>query len=212
MPNPPIITQPRARIGLLGGSFNPPHNGHRDLSLAALEALSLDQIWWLVSPSNPQKKAEDYADYEARLKASEEVADHPRIHISDFERQSGTQYSFDTIAALTGKWPKLRFVWLMGADNLASFHTWRNWQDIFNTMPIAVFNRPGFAHAVTTAPASLAFSHARLPKRELRRLARHKPPAWGFIRSTYNSASSTNLREKHPKWQEHGSLEAPIEE
>ena len=204
--NPTPLTRQEARIGLLGGSFNPPHSGHRALSLAAFKALSLDQIWWLVSPANPQKRPEDYAAYEARLKASVTLAHHPRIHISDFEQHAGTQYSFHTIEALKQAWPEVHFVWLMGADNLASFHTWKNWQAIFDMLPIAVFNRPGYGAWALRSPASLAFAHRRLAGRRLRRLALQAPPAWGFIRETQNPTSSTQLRQNNPSWLTEGVL------
>ncbi len=200
MSNPPPLTNKTAAIGLLGGSFNPPHQGHREISLAALEAMDLDQVWWLVSPGNPQKDPKAYADESARLKASAAIADHPRIHVSDFEFQSGTRYSLDTIKALKAAFPAVDFVWLIGADNLASFHSWKNWQEIMAALPIAVFNRPGFRQKALCSPAARLFAKERVATREIRRLAHRAPPAWAYIGKTANQQSATRLRQIDPDW------------
>jgi nicotinate-nucleotide adenylyltransferase len=200
MSNPPPVIKKAANIGLLGGSFNPPHQGHREISLAALEAMDLDQVWWLVSPGNPQKDPKTYADESTRLKASVAMANHPRIHVSDFEFQSGTRYSLDTIKALKSAFPEINFVWLIGADNLASFHSWKNWQEIMAALPLAVFNRPGFRQRALSSPAARFFARERVPTREIRRLGHRSPPAWAYIGKTANQQSATQLRQTNPEW------------
>ncbi len=202
MSNPAPIIKKTANIGLLGGSFNPPHQGHREISLAALAAMKLDQVWWLVSPGNPQKDPKTYAGKSARLKASIDMADHPHIHVSDFEFQSGTRYSFDSIKALKTAFPGINFVWLIGADNLASFHSWKNWQEIMAALPVAVFNRPGFRHKALSSPTARFFAKERVATREIRRLAHRPPPAWAFIGKTANRQSATRLRQTNPDWSE----------
>src|SRR5688572_28185618 len=132
------------KIGLLGGSFNPAHRGHRRISLAAMEALGLDEVWWLVSPGNPLKPARDMTPYEARLASAREQAKGTRIKVSDFERQAETRYSVDTLAALKQRHPDHRFLWLMGADTVAQFHQWRSWRALAAMVPIAVIHRPGY--------------------------------------------------------------------
>jgi nicotinate-nucleotide adenylyltransferase len=133
-----------ARIGLLGGSFNPAHRGHRRISLAAMRALALDELWWLVSPGNPLKPAKGMANYEARLQSAREVARRSPIQVSDFEREAGTRYTIDTVAALLKRHPQHRFIWLMGEDTVAQFHQWKDWRKLAAMLPIAVVSRPGY--------------------------------------------------------------------
>jgi nicotinate-nucleotide adenylyltransferase len=130
------------RIGLLGGSFTPPHEAHRAISLTALKRLGLDRVWWLVSPGNPLKDPSMLPDLEARVEAARRIARHPRIDVSGFT--GGSAYTIDLLAALKRRFPGVQFVWLMGADNLAEFHHWREWEEIFALVPIAVFDRPGY--------------------------------------------------------------------
>ncbi len=182
------------RIGLLGGSFNPAHGGHRDISLSALNHFQLDAVWWLVSPGNPLKNPSDYAPYEERLIEAERVADHRKIVISDYERRRGLTYTVDTIAALKEEFPQTRFVWLMGADSLNTFHKWRDWRGIADAVPIAVFNRPGSEGAHRSAPAAEALRRAELDISDAAAIVGAKPPAWIFIPHTNNATSSTNIR------------------
>ena len=186
-------TQPR-QIGLLGGSFNPAHEGHREISIAALERLALDAVWWLVSPGNPLKDPEDYAPYDERLAYSRNVADHPNIIISDFERRHQLQYTVDTLNALKGAYEDVRFVWIMGADSLAGFHKWRDWRVIADSVPIAVFSRPGSEDASARSEAAIALSDFQRPPADAKLLAASPAPAWIFFTETANPISSTKLR------------------
>lgn len=183
-----------SRVGLLGGSFNPAHAGHREISLLALKRLSLDAVWWLVSPGNPLKDARDYAPYDARLKVARKVSDHPRIIVSNFEERKGLQYTVDTLETLRALWPQIDFVWLMGADSFATFHRWRDWKKIANLAPMAVFNRPGYETAWQGAPAAEALAPFRLEESAAESLARAEPPAWVFIEESRNPQSSTAIR------------------
>lgn len=183
-----------SRVGLLGGSFNPAHEGHREISLLALKRLSLDAVWWLVSPANPLKDAADYAPYEERLRIARKSADHPRIIVSNFEERKGLQYTVDTLETLRSLWPQIDFVWLMGADSLATFHRWREWRKIASLAPIAVFNRPGYETAWRTAPAAEDLAAFRIEECEAGDLARLEPPAWAFFGEPQNPLSSTAIR------------------
>lgn len=184
----------QSRIGLLGGSFNPAHEGHREISLAALRALGLDAVWWLVSPGNPLKAPDDYAPYELRLAKARAVADHPLIVVSDFENRKNLQYTVDTLDALVSLWPDMQFVWLMGADSLENFDRWKDWRRIFALAPIAVFSRPGHEKAAEESPAAKEFAAFRLEGTAARDLAGAEPPAWAYFSETANPLSSTRLR------------------
>ncbi len=188
------------RIGLLGGSFNPPHEGHRQISLIGLKKMNLDYVWWLVTPGNPQKKLADYADFSSRMAAAKACADHPRIIISDFEQRHGLTYTAHTIQTLKTKFPKTRFVWMMGADNLAGFHTWRDWRLIADNLPIAVFNRPGHRVACLQSPAAQTLEHYRLPVTSINRLPDLKAPAWIYYSNVMNTQSSTSIRRQNRDW------------
>lgn len=181
-------------IGLLGGSFNPAHDGHREISLAALASLGLDAVWWLVSPGNPLKDANGYAPYGERLAQARRAAADPRIVVSDFEARKNLRYTVDTVSLLQALWPQIRFVWLMGADSLDQFHLWKEWRRLFAAIPIAVFARPGFERAATESEAAQAFATFRLDDGAISRLAGAEPPAWGYFGDTRNPASSTELR------------------
>lgn len=183
-----------SRIGLLGGSFNPAHEGHREISLLALKRLNLDAVWWLVSPGNPLKDAAAYAPFDERLKVARKVADHPSIIISNFEERKGLQYTVDTLETLKALWPQIDFVWLMGADSLASFHRWRDWRRIASLVPFAVFNRPGHEAAWKAAPAAEALAAFRIDEGSADKLAGAEPPAWVFLSGPANPQSSTALR------------------
>ncbi|TAD90119.1 MAG: nicotinate-nucleotide adenylyltransferase [Alphaproteobacteria bacterium] len=183
-------------IGLLGGSFNPAHSGHREVSLSALRRLKLDQVWWLVSPQNPLKPTAGMAPLDARLRQARIVAQDRRIWVSDIERPLGTRYTADTLRRLVQLCPGVRFVWLMGADNLAGIHRWRAWRHIFETLPIAVLARPAYAHAALAGRAARVFRAARVPEAQARSLARRCPPAWTFLHTRLDPTSATDLRRR----------------
>ncbi|MEM8988332.1 MAG: nicotinate-nucleotide adenylyltransferase, partial [Pseudomonadota bacterium] len=181
-------------VGLLGGSFNPAHDGHREISLQALRRMQLDQVWWLVSPQNPLKSADDLADYDARVAKARAVADHPRIRVSDFERRRKLQYTYDTLRALIARHGGVRFVWLMGADNLQTFHKWAQWRAIAGLVPIAVFARPGYELSAPLSKAAQVFSYARVDERQSNMFGLRQPPAWIYLPETRNPLSSTQIR------------------
>lgn len=182
-------------IGLFGGSFNPAHAGHRDVGLAALRHLGLDQVWWLVSPQNPLKSAEQMAPQAKRLASAEAmIAGHPRLLATDLESSLGTVYTAETVRVLLRRFPRLRFVWLMGADNLAGIHRWRHWQHIFHDVPVAVFDRPTYSLAALGAPAAHRFAAKRLTGLARRRLKSARTPAWAFVTMKLNPASATAIR------------------
>ena len=147
---------PGLRIGLYGGSFNPPHAGHRHVSLRALKRLNLDRIWWLVTPGNPLKERDGLPGTAERVEAARRLAAHPRIAVTGFEEAIGTRYTVDTLRVVVERCPAVRFVWIMGADNLAGFHRWRGWRDIAQLMPFAVVDRPGWTLSATRSRAALA--------------------------------------------------------
>lgn len=182
-------------VGLLGGSFNPAHHGHREISLAAIERLKLDAVWWLVTPGNPLKDAAGYAPYEDRLSAARRVADHPRIVISDFEARKGLQYTVDTLNTLHELWPQMRFVWLMGGDSLNRLHLWKEWRAIFELVPLAVFARPGAEEALESE-AARAYLDFRLSAEAAGELAGRDPPVWIYFDDIANPLSSTEIRRR----------------
>ncbi|HML13272.1 MAG TPA: nicotinate-nucleotide adenylyltransferase [Xanthobacteraceae bacterium] len=184
---------PRLKIGLLGGSFNPPHEAHRAVSLLALRRLGLDRVWWLVTPGNPLKDTRALPSLVERVAAARRVAAHPRIDVTDLEATIGTRFTADTIAWLTRRFPTVRFVWIMGADNLAQFDRWRNWRAIAAAVPIAVVDRFG-ASAATGSPAAQALASARLRERDARSLPDRKPPAWVYLHGLKSPLSSTAIR------------------
>jgi len=191
---------PGMRIGLLGGSFNPAHEGHRHISLEAIARLGLDQVWWLVSPGNPLKNHADLATDDARLAAAKEVARHPRIVVTGFESALRTSFTADTLDFLAARSPAVRFIWLMGADNLASLHRWRDWRQIMLTFPIAVFDRPGWRYRALASRAARAYATCRLPESEARLLTLCRPPAWTFLSIPLSGLSSTQLRARRDAW------------
>ena len=181
-------------IGLLGGSFDPPHEGHAHLTREALKRFGLDQVWWLVSPGNPLK-TRGPAPLDTRLAAARQVMDHPRVAISDFEARAGTRYTAETLAALMSACPGVRFVWLMGADNLAQLDQWQNWQWIMENVPVGVLARPGQRISARMSKAARVYGHARLPGRMSHLLPRSEAPSWCFINMPMNAISSTKLRQ-----------------
>ncbi len=182
---------PGMKIGLLGGSFNPPHAGHRAASLLALKRLGLDRVWWLVTPGNPLKDRRALPPLEERLSAARKMASHPRIDVTGLEAEIGTRYSFDTLQWLKRRLPGVHFVWIMGADNLLNFRHWRNWREIAALVPIAVIDRPG---ASSTGPFVHRLAAHRLPEAGARRLPLADPPAWVFLHGLKSPVSSTALR------------------
>ncbi|TAK46911.1 MAG: nicotinate-nucleotide adenylyltransferase [Xanthobacteraceae bacterium] len=197
---------PGSRIGLLGGSFNPPHATHREASLFAMKRLGLDRVWWLVTPGNPLKEPGDLAPLAARLHAARRLARHPRIDVSCLEAVIGTRYSDDTVAFLRRRCPAVRFVWLMGADNLFTFHRWHNWTRLARRVPMAVIDRPPHGFRALASPAALALARYRLAEDKAARLADRTPPAWVFLHGLKSPLSSTMLR-RDPK--KHALFSAP---
>ena len=183
-------------IGLLGGSFNPPHAAHREVSLLAMKRLGLDRVWWVVSPGNPLKDTRGLTPLGDRMAAARALAQHPRIAVTDIEARIGTRYTIDTLRVLLARCPSVRFVWLAGADVLAEFHRWRDWDAIFRLVPLAFIYRGGGGLRALAAPAAHAFAAARLPERDARRLAGRRPPAWVFLHGLKSPLSSTALRRK----------------
>jgi nicotinate-nucleotide adenylyltransferase len=188
------------RIGLLGGSFNPPHVAHRAISLFAIKRLKLDRVWWLVSPGNPLKDHAALHDLDERTEAARRMADDPRIDVTCLEAVIGTRYTADTITYLRRRTSGLRLVWIMGADNLAQFHRWQNWRRIASEVPIAVIDRPPQSFRAMAAPAAQALSRYRLPENQAGRLADHRAPAWVFLTGMKSNLSSTGLRNPDGSW------------
>lgn len=187
---------PGMRIGLFGGSFNPPHEAHRLAALAALKKLGLDAVWWLVSPGNPLKSGQGLAPLEERVAAAKRLARHPRIAVTGVEAALGTRYTSDTIAALKARCRGVRFVWIMGADNLAQFHLWQNWRGIAAMLPLAVIDRPGASLRASAGVAARALARHRLTESDGLLLADARPPAWIFLHGLKSPLSSTALRAK----------------
>ena len=184
----------RLRVGLLGGSFNPAHAGHRHISLCALRALKLDEIWWLVSPQNPLKPVHGMEPQDLRLEAAAKVAAHPSIRVTGIESVLGTRFTADTLTALRQHFPFRRFVWLMGADNLSQMPRWNHWQRIFESVPVAVFDRSPYSHSVLAGLAARRFEQARRPARRAGQVVEATPPAWVFLHQQRHPASATAIR------------------
>lgn len=184
------------RVGLFGGSFNPAHDGHAHVAETALRRLELDRVVWLVSPQNPLKDANQTAPLEARMASARAAARPagPAMVVSDFETRVGTAWTVDTIRALRARHPGVRFVWLMGSDNLAGFHRWRGWTDIMRSAPVAVVARPGNLLDSRTAPAARRFSAFRIPAEQARLLPALEAPAWTYLTAPLNHRSSTAIR------------------
>ncbi|MBM3928435.1 MAG: nicotinate-nucleotide adenylyltransferase [Sphingomonadales bacterium] len=189
------------RIGLLGGSFNPAHRGHRAITLAAVRALGLDAAWWLVSPGNPLKAgATDMAPLAARLASARRIARHAPIRATAIEAKLGTRYTIDTLRALKRRYPHTDFIWLMGADNLAGFHRWRAWRAIAREMPIAVIARPGYDGAALAGPAMAWLRRFRRPTSHAKHWTEWSPPALVLLRFRPDSTSATAVRAASPDW------------
>ncbi|MGF0539869.1 nicotinate-nucleotide adenylyltransferase [Agrobacterium sp. ES01] len=183
-------------VGLFGGSFNPPHQGHALVAEIALRRLGLDQLWWMVTPGNPLKSRSVLAPLAERLALSEKIAGDPRIKVTAFEKSLGTSYTAKTLEYVRSRNTHTHFVWVMGADNLRNFHHWQHWRRIATTFPIAVIDRPGATLSYLSSKMAQAFDFARIDEDDAGALWRHKPPAWTFIHGPRSTLSSTALREQ----------------
>ena len=179
------------RIGLFGGTFDPPHAAHRAACLIAMNRLGLDRVWWMVTPGNPLKDTRGLAPLAERIAAAKAIARHPRIDVTGLEADIGTSYTFETLSYLRRHCPGVRFVWIMGADNLRSFHRWQRWRDIAQLVPIAVIDRLGPSHYATGSAAAQSLARYRLPESAARHLAERKPPAWIYLHGLKSPLSST---------------------
>ncbi len=188
------------RIGLLGGSFNPAHGGHRRISLFVLRALELDEVWWLVSPGNPLKSREGMAPLTARVRSAMVQAKRAPIRVTAIERQLGTRYTVDTLKALQRRYSKREFVWLMGSDNLAQFHRWRDWRGIARQMPIAVVARPGYDAAAVASPAMAWLRRFSVPLSSFVNRGRWSAPTLVTLRFDPDERSATAIRRADPEW------------
>lgn len=182
-------------VGLFGGSFNPPHAGHALVAETALRKLRLDQLWWMVTPGNPLKSHSGLAPLETRLELSERLVTDPRIKVTAFEKTLGTSYTARTLDHIKTHNPHVRFIWVMGADNLKSFHQWQRWRHIATTFPIAVIDRPGSTLSYLSSKMARTFDFARIDEEDAGVLWRKKAPAWTFIHGPRSALSSTALRE-----------------
>jgi nicotinate-nucleotide adenylyltransferase len=197
MPSERVVLPPHARgmrVGLFGGTFDPPHEAHLGACLLAMKRLDLDQVWWLVTPGNPLKDTRGLAPLEERIVAARALARHPRIQVTGIEAQIGTPYTFETIAWLRRHCPGVRFVWIMGADNLRSFHRWQQWRGIAALVPMAVVDRLGPSLYASASPAGQALAGARIAERRAKSLPDRRPPAWVYLHGLKSPLSSTALR------------------
>jgi len=181
-------------VGLFGGSFNPPHEGHLLVAEIALRRLGLDQLWWMVTPGNPLKSRSELASLDDRLAMSEKLIDDPRIKITAFEKTLGGSYTADTLAFVKAKNPLVHFVWVMGADSLKTFHHWQKWQTIASTFPIAVIDRPGATLSFLSSKMARTFDYARVDEDDAGTLWKRRAPAWTFIHGPRSALSSTAIR------------------
>jgi len=182
------------RIGLFGGTFDPPHDAHLAACLIAMKRLHLDRVWWLVTPGNPLKDTRGLAPLEERIAAARTLARHPGIEVLGLETHIGTRYTYETIAYLRRRCPGVSFVWIMGADNLRSFHRWQKWRGIAAMVPIAVIDRLGPSLYASASAAGQALSRARIPETAAKSLVKRKPPAWVYLHGLKSPLSSTALR------------------
>jgi nicotinate-nucleotide adenylyltransferase len=187
---------PGMRVGLFGGSFNPSHEGHAHVAETALRRLGLDRVIWLVSPQNPLKPSDETAAHTRRMWGALRFAEGPSMIVSDAEVKIGSRYTIDTVRALKARFPRVKFVWIMGADSLASFHRWRGWTEIMREVPVAVVDRPWMTLKSRVSPAARRFAHARVPAGAAVTLPDRRPPAWVYLSAPLNFTSSTSLRRR----------------
>ncbi len=192
------ITAPSGkRVGILGGSFNPAHDGHLHISQLALECLALDTVWWLVSPQNPLKPVSGMMAFEDRILAAEQVAQpEPRIVVSDAEAKLSTRFTADTLPQLVALFPDVQFVWIMGADNLIQIDQWEDWQSIFSTLPIAAFARPPYSDSMLACKAVERFAESQVEQARGVELADMPPPAWIYFDTPLHPESATRIRSR----------------
>lgn len=195
-PAPPLSAPALAglRVGLLGGSFNPAHEGHLHISLLALKYLQLDELWWMVSPQNPLKSKADMAPFGERLASARAMARHPRILATDLETRLNTRYTADTLHALKRRYPRTHFVWIMGADNLAQIPKWERWSEIFASVPVAIFDRGTYVFPALAGKAARRYGAKRVSVENAARLAKATPPAWAYFHIRRHPASATSIR------------------
>ncbi len=193
MLKPPPFSEGQ-RIGLYGGSFNPAHAGHLAVAKSAIRRLGLHKVWWLVSPQNPLKDADDTADYAKRLAETRALARHPRMDVTDIEQQAGSTCTADTLDAMQPLLRRGRFVWIMGADSFAELHRWRHWQTIPETVPLCVFDRPGYGLKALSCPAATRYADARIDAPAVASLPDYAAPAWSFVSWPLRPESSTAIR------------------
>ena len=185
---------PGMRIGLFGGTFDPPHDAHRAACLIAMKRLGLDRVWWLVTPGNPLKNTAGLAPLDERVEAARALARHPRIDVTGIEAEIGVRYSYDSVRYLVSHCPGVHFVWIMGADNLRSFHRWQKWRSIAELVPIAVVDRPGPSLRAASSVTAHALGSRRIPESNAASLLSRRPPAWVLLHGLKSSLSSTALR------------------
>ena len=190
----PPAAGPGQVIGLLGGSFNPPHVAHRLISETALKRLGLDKVWWVVSPGNPLKNRSETAPLTERLRLCRALAKNRHIVVTDFEADLPSPYTASTLAFLKARSPLVRFVWIMGADNLAHFDRWQRWREIFTMVPVVVVDRPGWRLKALASKAARSFASSRIPESEAATLVTRPPPAWTFLTGPLSHVSSTAIR------------------
>lgn len=182
-------------VGLFGGSFNPPHQGHVLVAETVLRKLRLDQLWWIVTPGNPLKENDNLADLSQRIQWSQDIVTDPRVKITAFEAARNLRYTAETLRYVKSRNRSVKFVWVMGADNLAGFHHWQDWQQIAMTVPIAIVDRPGSTLSYLSSIMAKTFDHARVDENDAAALARMRPPAWTFIHGPRSPLSSTAIRD-----------------
>ena len=191
------MTQVR-RVGLLGGSFNPAHDGHLHISLLALKKLNLDELWWLVSPGNPMKPKLGMASLKQRMKVAKKVAAHnPNIIVCDIEKNLLTCHTVDTVQSLKAEFPENSFIWVMGADLLVQLPKWKRWRALFKMVPIAIFARPAYSARALTGKAARHFNRDRVSRCRIGSLVKMRPPAWAYVRTRLNSQSATSIRTRN---------------
>lgn len=184
------------RVGLYGGSFDPPHAGHRHVAALALKRFDLHRVWWIIGPGNPLKDRSQLPSSRSRMAAADVVARHPRMVVTGFEAALGARYSIETLRFLLRRYPTVRFVWIVGADSFAGLHRWRAWRDILAVVPVAVVDRPGWTLRAQTSRAAVAYDRHRISSGCWAEFAGMRPPAWTFIGGPRSSLSSTALRDK----------------